>query len=77
VFESNNDDYFILKNVDELDYDFEDTVFKSTIKKIKTTKERDVIVSINRFTDEILEKFRSEKIGVRDQFLLSQTRHET
>jgi len=40
--------------MDELDYEFQDSTFKSTIKKIKTTKQKDVILSINRFTDEIV-----------------------
>jgi len=70
LFDANDDGKFIIRNMDELDYEFQDSTFKSTIKRIRTTKQKEVILSINRFTDEMVNEFSQNNISVRDQYLL-------
>jgi len=52
-------------NNNETSYEFTDRVIKSTIKKIITTKETEVFISINRFTEEIIQKFSKDDTSVR------------
>ena len=66
--ESKKDEY-ILKNQNELNFDFEDKALKSTIKKlICKDKKTEVVNSINRFSEEINEIFSKEKMSDSDQY---------
>ena len=57
--------FLLPTNNNETSYEFTDTVIKSTIKKIITTKEKEVYISINRFTEEIIQKFSKDETIVR------------
>ena len=62
-------------NFDELKYEFEDNSIKSTVKKlvsIQVNHKRDkIMMSINKFTDEIVKKFDENDFKVREQMDLS------
>ena len=68
---------FLLKSEDNLKFEFKDRATKSTIQKITTTKEKELFISICRFTKKMIVEFRDQDIKVRDQFMLSQLTHET
>ena len=62
-----------LKNQDELHFEFQDNNFKSTIKKLKYENDsgQEVIISINRFSEEMMKKFIKNGFSVRDQYMIS------
>ena len=62
---------FVLPFKNELSYEFTDTAIKSTLKRMITTKETEVFISINRFTEEMIEKFSIKDDNVRQQMMLS------
>ena len=62
---------FVLPFNNELSYEFTDTAIKSTLKRMITTKETEVFISINRFTEEMIEKFSIKDDNVRQQMMLS------
>ena len=60
-----------MRNYNEKSYEFRDSEIKSTIKKIITTKETEVIISTNRLTEEMINKFSKNDTNVRYQYALS------
>lgn len=70
IIGNTDDDVVMLKSFNELDFEFKDTSIKSTIKKIKTTKQSDAFISINRFTEHIIDKFNNENTSIREQYML-------
>ena len=74
VFTSNNSGVFMI-NFDELKYEFEDNSIKSTVKKLVSLKydgTRDkIMMSINKFTDDVIKKFDENDFKVREQMNLS------
>ena len=61
----------ILIEKNELDFEFIDPAIKSFVKKISTTEDGELIISKNRFTEEMIEKFIDDDIQIREQFQLS------
>jgi len=55
----------------ELSYEFTDTAINSTLKRMITTKEAEVFISINRYTEEMIENFSKKDGNVRQQMMLS------
>ena len=67
-----SDSFYKLPKYENLDYEFKDKTFKSTIKMLKNPKnEKYGFMSINRFTDEAIKKFEQNNLRVGDQYLLS------
>ena len=69
--------YFLLKNQNEMKFEFIDKTIKSSVKIFKNYSEnKQATFSINRFTEEMIEQFSTDEISVLDQLQLSQMRHE-
>ena len=69
--------YFLLKNQNEMKFEFTDKTIKSSVKIFKNYSEnKQAAFSINRFTEEMIEQFSTDEISVLDQLQLSQMRHE-
>ena len=62
---------FVLPTNNELSYEFTDTAIKSTLKRMITTKEEEVFISMNRLTEEMIGKFSKKVNNVRQQMMLS------
>jgi hypothetical protein len=56
-----------VKNLSDLDYDFCDGDYKSSIKKLNTSLGDEAIISVNRVSDEMLEKYDTHNISARQQ----------
>ena len=68
---------FLLKNQNEMKFEFTDKTIKSSVKIFKNYSEnKQAAFSINRFTEEMIEQFSTDEISVLDQFQLSKMRHE-
>ena len=54
-----NETKFFLKNLKDLEYEFSDRFIKSTVKRFKNFEANgsEALLSINRFTEEIIQKF--------------------
>ena len=62
------DDEFFLPNQNELDFEFQDLTFKSTIKKLLSeNKSKELIASVVRYTEDMIKLFIHHNISVRDQ----------
>jgi len=70
---SYSDGSLILK-FDKFEYEFQDSTFRSTVKKMTTTGGTDLTVFVNIFNEDMLEKLGQENIGIRDYYLLSSER---
>ena len=62
---------FFLKNQNELDIEFQDITFESTIKKLQSkSKDEELTVSVVRFSDYMKKIFTNKNISFRDQLKL-------
>ena len=60
-----DEDYFIIPNLKEEEFEIHNETFSSTIKNIKTL-DKEFVISINRFTDKLKKKFADQKISKMD-----------
>ena len=66
-----------MPTLEDKDFEFKDKIMKSTIKTFREPgNKRDGYLSINRLTEEAIEKNSKDNICFLDQYLLSQVRHE-
>jgi hypothetical protein len=59
--------WFYMKNFSDLDYEIEDSISKSTIKRVVNIDKKEMLITINRFKEETLKKFDLHNVSFQDQ----------
>ena len=63
--------YWVIKNLQETDFEFQDNILKSTIKTLISNKKSEGLACVVRFSDEMLKKCSDNEVSIRDQLKFS------
>ena len=73
---SNGYDLWVIKNLQETDFEFQDNILKSTIKTLISKpdysgEKSEGLACVVRFSDEMLKKCSDNEVSIRDQLKFS------